>query len=336
MKVLKLVVPIVLALSLIILGFACWGDEQKYLNAADLLENPVYNEDIKVAGVISLLGELFCPCFHLSSGGKTLVVWYGLMFEDDGTQWDDVSVAGLSNGDSIIITGQLRQDSIYSSLNEFWAKEIIKKENDDVSGHVENSREALDAVLQYLSGQGITVLPDSSVDWQEEDITPENILGANTIRYTYNEWSITIQYPIVLPQNTIYQVEVVGPYTDGWYWKGSVSYSGQVAEQITFGKLTVEKSLGIARDFVIDSATFKFDGILDTLTLTDTITLHCPYCWQFIFEFDSRNSGYGDRTGQILLPIITHHQAVISIDHGQIVHALMDQQWNMLQQEQIN
>ena len=144
-----------------------------------------------------------------------------------------------------------------------------------------------------------------------------------------------IQYPIVLPQNTVYQVVVLGgPYT-GWYWKGSVNYYGDIAEYVPFGKLTVDTSRDITRDFVINSPTFKFDGIMNTLVLTENITLRCPYCWQFVFGFDSSHSGYGDRTGQVLLEVITHHRAVVTVDNGQVSYAIMDRCWYMVEQELI-
>jgi hypothetical protein len=82
-------------------------------------------------------------------------------------------------------------------------------------------------------------------------------------------------------------------------------------------------------------STFVFDGIEGSFQLTETLTLRCPYCWQFIFEFDSAQAGYGDRTGQMLAQVIAHHIAVITIDHLEVTRAVMDDQWDMLQQKMI-
>ncbi|MFP3945971.1 MAG: hypothetical protein ACLFVI_03630 [Archaeoglobaceae archaeon] len=49
---------------------------------SELLTEPVYEEQVKVYGEVSLLGELFCPCFELTSGGETLQVWYDHMVEE--------------------------------------------------------------------------------------------------------------------------------------------------------------------------------------------------------------------------------------------------------------
>ena len=55
------------------------------LTVAELLDEPVYDTQVQVYGQVSLLGELFCPCFVIESGGESLEVWYGLMVEDGGT-----------------------------------------------------------------------------------------------------------------------------------------------------------------------------------------------------------------------------------------------------------
>jgi hypothetical protein len=95
---------------------------------SELLENPVYDTEVKTYGQVSLLGELFCPCFELTSGDKTVLVWYGLMVGDDGTERPAVSVEGIQNGDQIVVTGELKRAGVHSSLNDFWASEIEKAE----------------------------------------------------------------------------------------------------------------------------------------------------------------------------------------------------------------
>ena len=93
-----------------------------------------------------------------------------------------------------------------------------------------------------------------------------------------------------------------------------------------FKQMSKEESQRIAEEFVRNSPTFVFDGIEDTLRLTDTLTARCPYCWVFIFEFDSSQAGYGDRTGQ-MLTLITHHRAVITVEQLEIMSAVMDDKW---------
>lgn len=98
-------------------------------------------------------------------------------------------------------------------------------------------------------------------------------------------------------------------------------------------QFTVEESGQIAEEYVIDSPTFAFDGIEDSLTLVNTETMRCPCCWAFDFEFECRHAGYGDRTGQMLAQVITPHTARIVVNEGQVVQAVVDEVWDMMTQE---
>lgn len=95
---------------------------------------------------------------------------------------------------------------------------------------------------------------------------------------------------------------------------------------------TREESLQIAEQFVRNDPTFVFDGIGDSLRLIDTVTLRSPSCWQFVFEFESTHSGYGDRRGQVLLQVITPHKAIITVERGEVKSAVMDEKWDMINQ----
>ena len=137
------------------------------------------------------------------------------------------------------------------------------------------------------------------------------------------------------PENIIYATTITS-HQGGWYWEGEAKPDGTVTEVSPLIEMTEEWSRNIAEEFVTDSPTFSFDGIDETLELTETITLRCPYCWAFVFEFDCRHAGYGDRTGEVLAQVITHHEAFISADKGEIVSAVIDEKWDMLQQKELD
>jgi len=103
------------------------------LNVSELLENPVYDTEVKIYGNVSLLGRLFCPCFELTSGGENVLVWYDLMVDDDRTERPPVSVEGIENGDWVIVTGELKSQGEYRALNDFWARNIEKAVSIDAS-----------------------------------------------------------------------------------------------------------------------------------------------------------------------------------------------------------
>jgi len=102
------------------------GKAEGTLSVSELLQNPVYDTEVKVFGKVSLLGQLNCPCFELSSGGDKVQVWYDLMVEDDKTERPAVSVEGIENGDYVIVTGELKTEGIHTALNDFWASNIKK------------------------------------------------------------------------------------------------------------------------------------------------------------------------------------------------------------------
>lgn len=87
----------------------------------------------------------------------------------------------------------------------------------------------------------------------------------------------------------------------------------------------------VAEEFVKTEATFRFDGIPETLKLTSTKAVTDGE--EFTFEFDSRQAGYGDRAGQILAQVITHHKAVVTIKAGKVESAIMDGKWDMMRQQ---
>ena len=97
---------------------------------------------------------------------------------------------------------------------------------------------------------------------------------------------------------------------------------------------SLPESQSIAEDFVKSEATFVFDGMKETLKLTSTsTTANRPQRFNFTFEFDSRHAGYGDRTGQMVAQVITHHRATVIVEQGKVVSATMDERWDMLEQK---
>lgn len=199
---------------------------------------------------------------------------------------------------------------------------------------VSNAADARDAAITYLQKHEPQNAPGVGISWQEEDVTPPGWVGGVFKGFVSDEWTINVSYPVVALENTIYEV-TVSSIKLGWHWKGKVDAYGKVTEVSAFRQMTKEESQRVAEEFLKNSQTFVFDGMDDTLNLVDTLTARCPYCWAFIFEFDSRHAGYGDRTGQMLAQVITPHRAVISVEQLVVVSAVLDERWNMLSQEMI-
>jgi hypothetical protein len=91
-----------------------------------------------------------------------------------------------------------------------------------------------------------------------------------------------------------------------------------------------EGSQRVALEFVKSEATYRFDGIPETLKFTSYTSVGNG--WKFTIEFDSRHGGYGNRSGQALDLVITHHRAEITVQNGKVTQAIMDGQWDMISQ----
>ena len=114
----------------------------------------------------------------------------------------------------------------------------------------------------------------------------------------------------------------------------SVGACSESSESPNLGLDSPDEGLTVAENFVKNSPTFKFDGIPETLKLSDTV--HVNDNIQYIFEFDCRHAGYGDRTGQVLAQVIEHHVAMIIVKNGQVISGIIDARWDMIHQMDLN
>ncbi len=94
------------------------------------------------------------------------------------------------------------------------------------------------------------------------------------------------------------------------------------------------ESQDIAVEFLRNEATFRFDGMENTLKLIQEDGEGLSR-WVFYHEFQSRHAGYGDRTGLMLAQVITDHKAQIVVEQGEVVYAVLDGKWDMLRQRRI-
>ena len=90
-----------------------------------------------------------------------------------------------------------------------------------------------------------------------------------------------------------------------------------------------------AESFVENSPTFTYDGMEQSLELVETLYPDIENAWQFVFQFESRHAGYGDRHEQMLLQVITPHEIIVTVQNGEITSAVMDSVWDMVNQEML-
>jgi putative hemolysin len=85
-----------------------------------------------------------------------------------------------------------------------------------------------DIALAYIRANRQIASPEAG--WIEEDLTPEGLVGASTFQYTAASWVVTVSFPIVAPDFTIYTV-VATDQANGFQWEGEIDVAGQVTER---------------------------------------------------------------------------------------------------------
>jgi len=96
-----------------------------------------------------------------------------------------------------------------------------------------------------------------------------------------------------------------------------------------------DAAIELALEFVRHSPTYLFDGVYETVKVTDTFIMESyPVQYVVFIEFDSRHAGFGDRTDQVLAQVITPHTARVTVVDGEVVSATLDDVWDMVNQEE--
>lgn len=97
---------------------------------------------------------------------------------------------------------------------------------------------------------------------------------------------------------------------------------------------TMSDMLANARQFTETQPTFLYDGIPESLNLNLVSVLETKTTPVYIVEanFDSKYSGYGDRTGQFVAQQITPHTMRVMISERGISSAIIDGVWDEFNQ----
>jgi hypothetical protein len=101
---------------------------------------------------------------------------------------------------------------------------------------IPNPTAARDAAMAFISQNYAiwsTEAPAPELSWVEESLTAEGLVGATTYRYTAEGWMVTVSFPLVAPDATIYQIAVLN-VVSGFEWAGEVDARGEVTEQFVY------------------------------------------------------------------------------------------------------
>ncbi|MFQ6095954.1 MAG: BsuPI-related putative proteinase inhibitor [Candidatus Bathyarchaeia archaeon] len=96
--------------------------------------------------------------------------------------------------------------------------------------------------------------------------------------------------------------------------------------------LDESQAVEAAKDFLLNCPTFRFDGLPESVKVVEVCTLRSPWTWMVRLNFTCRHPGYGDRTGLILLQVLTDHEISIVVQKGVVISAIIDDVWDELNQ----
>jgi hypothetical protein len=145
-------------------------------------------------------------CSHAGYGDRT-----DMMLAQIITQHEAVVVVSSNQIQSAVIDGE---------WDEF---KVAEEANSDILF----SEDAVNIAIQYLK-ENYHEASDLMIgaEWSVSNLTPEGLLGASTIEYMGDGWTIKVSYPVVW--KPIYMVQIEN--TSGFTWTGSVDQSGSVTE----------------------------------------------------------------------------------------------------------
>ncbi len=98
---------------------------------------------------------------------------------------------------------------------------------------------------------------------------------------------------------------------------------------------TIAELRMIASQWITQAPTYAFDG--SDLTFTEFHALNSqPAQYALTYIFNSSHGGYGDHTGQLVTQMVTSHVIVVNIEQGKVVSAVIDDDWDEMNQMPVN
>jgi len=98
---------------------------------------------------------------------------------------------------------------------------------------------------------------------------------------------------------------------------------------------SAEGAQAVALVYLKSMPTYTFDGLPESVEVVKVEPLRMLNTWEVTVAFTSRHSGYGDRTRQMLLQVLTPHVAKIVVSEGQVRVAVTDGVYNEFRGEML-
>ena len=105
---------------------------------------------------------------------------------------------------------------------------------------------------------------------------------------------------------------------------------------IPSGNTEADEAKDIALDFLMNAPTYSFDGIDGSMDVVEMMIAESyPVQYFITIMFDCSQAGYGDRSGMMLAQVVTTHEARVTVVDGEIINAILDDQWDEMIQHDV-
>ena len=127
----------------------------------------------------------------------------------------------------------------------------------------------------------------------------------------------------------------VDPYYSEYMPEGLQKIDSKLLELREYAtSIPPQESEKIARTWIENAPTYSFDGF-DLKLESHEILKSIPEQHLLTYTFTSRQSGYGNRAGQITAQMLTPHKIEIIVSGENVTSAVIDGEWDELSQQPI-
>jgi putative hemolysin len=150
-------------------------------------------------------------------------------------------------------------DGSYCDEYQYFSGECSPGDNPGVAAEeptqISDVSKARDYLAAYFDNQfGIQVVEP----WIEQNITPTDAIGSSTIRYVSGPMTIVISAEASAPSPVLYTIEEASYIANGFYWEGTLSYSGELFESTVIPPGTILSEVD-AREAVMEYILTSYD-----------------------------------------------------------------------------
>ena len=90
-----------------------------------------------------------------------------------------------------------------------------------------------------------------------------------------------------------------------------------------------DRAIQEARRFILESPTFAFDGLIDTLQVEFVSVMESfPVQYNIEARYTSAHAGFGNREGQMLAQVLTPHTVKLIVSEDRVISAITDKDWD--------